>query len=330
MAASAKWIEGLAADCTVEEAARRSVGPRLSSVVHLLPLAAHLAGEDVEHVHRLRVATRRATAALKLYCHVFPKKRVRWMKRRLRAIRRAAGDARDLDVLAARLTREYGQAVAPILTHIARERAAVQPVIVEVADLCRSNDQFVRKVAGLLRKLDGDTGDRCSQVSSDFGQWAREQFGRVTKDFLAVMPNETSTAAELHQFRIRAKAVRYVIELVADVLDADLRKRAYPVVEELQERLGNVQDHVAAIERCRGWREATQDDTLREALVELTLAEERKMTDSIRAYHEWWNADRARGIVSVLGRDDCAAWLASHGEGASEDDMLREGVGESP
>ena len=62
MAASAKWVEGLAPDCTIEEAARRSLGPRLSSVVHLLPMAAHLAEHDIEHVHRLRVATRRATA----------------------------------------------------------------------------------------------------------------------------------------------------------------------------------------------------------------------------------------------------------------------------
>src|SRR2546421_3740321 len=100
MASSSKWIEGIGPETRIEEAARRSLEPRLAAVGHYLPMAAHLAEHDVEHVHRLRVATRRAVAALKLYRKLLPKKPARWMKKRLRKIRRAAGDARDLDVLA--------------------------------------------------------------------------------------------------------------------------------------------------------------------------------------------------------------------------------------
>src|SRR4051794_41529286 len=106
MAASGKWVEGIGPETPVEEAARKSLEPRLAAVARCLPLAAHLAEHDVEHVHRLRVATRRACAALKLYRELLPGKEARWLKRRLRKVRKAAGDARDLDVLSQRLLAE--------------------------------------------------------------------------------------------------------------------------------------------------------------------------------------------------------------------------------
>src|SRR5262245_41447558 len=114
MPTSSKWIDGIGPETPVEEAARRSLEPRLAAVSHMLPMAAHLASHDIEHVHRLRVATRRATSALKLYRECVPPKRYRWLKKRLRSVRRAAGDARDLDVLAGRLMREYGERVMPV------------------------------------------------------------------------------------------------------------------------------------------------------------------------------------------------------------------------
>src|SRR5262249_41087486 len=60
--------------------------------------AAYHADEDVEHVHQLRVASRRADAALKLFRAYLPRGTYRKARARLRAIRRAAGDARDWDV----------------------------------------------------------------------------------------------------------------------------------------------------------------------------------------------------------------------------------------
>src|SRR5256714_15128374 len=115
MASSGKWIDGLHADSAVEDAARRSLERRLAVVAHTLPLAAHLAEHDIEHVHRLRVATRRAAAALKLYWDWLPQKSARWIKKRLRQTRRAASEARDLDVLIQRLERDSGTPAEPIV-----------------------------------------------------------------------------------------------------------------------------------------------------------------------------------------------------------------------
>src|SRR6476660_2326993 len=145
MAASGKWIEGIGPETTVGDAARRSLELRLAVVAHTLPLAAHLADHDIEHVHRLRVATRRAAAALKLYRDWLPEKTRRWFKKRLRQIRRAAGEARDLDVLIQRLQRESGVQVEPIIGFLAEKRRAVQPDIIKLADDMRRDDRFVRK-----------------------------------------------------------------------------------------------------------------------------------------------------------------------------------------
>ena len=100
MGPSGKWIDGIRADASVVDAARVSLAARLTAVAHWLPLAAYHSSQDSEHVHRLRVSTRRAVAALKLYRDWLPSGHFRWVKGRLKMIRRAAGEARDLDVLA--------------------------------------------------------------------------------------------------------------------------------------------------------------------------------------------------------------------------------------
>ncbi len=300
MAPSSKWIDGLTPSSTVADAARRSLEPRLSAVAHLLPMAAYLAEHDIEHVHRLRVATRRAEAALKLYYVCLSPKPARWVKKRLRKIRRAAGDARDLDVLADRLERDYGEPVAPIIELIARDRAAVQPAIIRIADRCRNNDRFIRKTAALLQSVDSQESDDNGEAPALFRDWAAKQFAQVADKFAAAMPNELSDTAALHQFRIRAKALRYAIELVASAFGSELRKEFYPIVAELQERLGNVQDHVAAIERCRAWAAATRNEALHETLRELAEAEHRGLTDSIREFHAWWTDERVAQVSILL------------------------------
>src|SRR4051812_8668759 len=174
MAVSGKWIEGIDAAAPVEEAARKSLEPRLSAVAGSLPLAAHLAEHDVEYVHRLRVATRRAGAALKLYEELLPRRPARWMKKRLRKIRQAAGDARDLDVLAYRLSVQYGEKAGPILQLVGQERAGVQEVVSEIATRCSHEDRYVRKTAKLIRRIRFRVSNHGREQSSPaFGEWAQ-------------------------------------------------------------------------------------------------------------------------------------------------------------
>ena len=88
-----KWIPGVSPDDRTSDVARRTLRSRLAAVHHYLPLAAEKSDEDNEYVHELRVATRRTTAALRLYADMLPRRRTARMERHLKQIRRAAGDA---------------------------------------------------------------------------------------------------------------------------------------------------------------------------------------------------------------------------------------------
>jgi len=54
--------------------------------------------DDVEHVHDMRVATRRLRAALEIFADCFPRKRHRKALKRVKALADALGERRDLDV----------------------------------------------------------------------------------------------------------------------------------------------------------------------------------------------------------------------------------------
>ncbi len=62
-------------------------------------------GRDIEHIHRMRVASRRLRAALPLFKSCFPKEKFRKWMPELQKITRALGDARDTDVQIAFLLR---------------------------------------------------------------------------------------------------------------------------------------------------------------------------------------------------------------------------------
>ena len=96
--ADGKWISDLTRETPIADAARRVLSVRLEVVRDYLRLATREPDKDVEHVHQLRVGTRRAGAALNIFSLCLPEKVYRNARRYLRRIRRAAGQARDWDV----------------------------------------------------------------------------------------------------------------------------------------------------------------------------------------------------------------------------------------
>lgn len=308
MAASGKWIEGIGPDTTVADAARRSLELRLAVVSHTLPLAAHLAEHDIEHVHRLRVATRRAAAALKLYRDWLPRKLGRRIKKRLRQMRRAASEARDLDVLIERFKREGDSAAEPIVQFLEAKRVAVQPEIVELAKELRHDDRFVRKAAKLISKIaNADNGNHSGAVKK-LCDWAPEQLAKFRTDLVDMMPDGSDDIAALHQFRIRSKALRYAIELLAPAFDPQLRTEVYPAVEELQERLGKITDHIAAMRLLAEW-EAHKPKQTAAGDASTLEAEQARQREDLEAFRKWWTAERATWLEQSL---------AAHSESACE------------
>ena len=241
----------------VDDAARRRSSRGWPQSPACLPLAAHLAEHDIEHVHRLRVATRRAVAALKLYRDCWPDKPARWMKKRLRKIRRAAGDARDLDVLADRLARDYGERVAPIVelsrtnARPSSRRSSKLPNAAARRPIRPQDGETATAIDSDVRKSRRPSASR----AIEFGKWAAEQLANVAGQFLdrdaerniRCRRRFTNSASARRPCVMRSNSSRRPS-------DPNCARSLYPIVEELQERLGQVQDHVTADERFQNGR----------------------------------------------------------------------------
>src|SRR5579885_2570950 len=103
MVSKSKWIDGLEPGERLARAARRSLRRRLDAVHRYLRAAATRRIPDSDVIHQLRVSTRRAMGALECYHDLVPRRRAAWVNKQLKRLRKAANDARDVDVLSARL-----------------------------------------------------------------------------------------------------------------------------------------------------------------------------------------------------------------------------------
>jgi CHAD domain-containing protein len=251
-------------------------------------------------VHRLRVSTRRAGAALKLYRDWLPTKRVRWIKKRLKKIRRAAGEARDLDVLAERIARDYGERAAAVEPLVAQERDSVQADIVRITERSRRDDRLVRKTARLIKSVRPPEDFQIAAETPTFREWGAQQLDHVAGQFLDAAPEATADMAALHQFRIRAKSLRYAMELLAGAFGPELRAEHYPVVEELQERLGRINDHVAARDRFRKWAADEKYAAQKSVLCDLAEDELALLADELREFRQWWTPSMAEQLSHKL------------------------------
>jgi CHAD domain-containing protein len=242
--ADGKWIVGLQPEMAADEAGRLTLTARLAVVREYLPRAiAH--PKDPENVHQLRVGTRRADAALRLFECCLPETVFATGRKRLRKLRRAAGEARDWDVFALSLPNRRRHCKTPqrpgldhLLGYALDERAAAQ----------RRLDRIGRKE---MQRIDALVSDTLAALNHTQPIPTLLELARLT---LQAERDELHRAAacklndysRLHQVRIAGKRLRYAMEVFADCFAPPFRDRLYPRVEEMQEQLGDINDsHVA-------------------------------------------------------------------------------------
>jgi CHAD domain-containing protein/uncharacterized protein Yka (UPF0111/DUF47 family) len=298
------WIEASSGDRTSEVAARTLRG-RLGAVLHFLPLAAEKAEEDVEHVHRLRVSTRRATAALRMYEDFLPRRRFCWMKKQLRRVRRAANDARDCDVLLGRLkARHSGHAAKRWVKAVRAERLDAQKAIVAVHERLARRERFARRIDKLLRRVRHPREESAASAAGRFGDWARQRLRSVVERFFGAVPADTTDEAALHQFRIRGKELRYAVELLAGAFPDELRTALYPTLEAMQDRLGQINDLATAKARLRQKMEAAGDDREAASWRRLLTNEQTQLDQALNDFWQWCSPQMIRqvreGFIAML------------------------------
>jgi CHAD domain-containing protein len=303
MGRNTKWIEGQPDD-SVEVVARRALEARLERLWHYLELSVLEPPSETENVHQLRVFARRAAAAMEIFDQWLPPRRGRWMRKQLKRLRKAAGEARDLDVLHMRWTDRLhempsGQA-ALLLEQVKRRRRKAQWPIEDVhhklerKNFARRARKFVKRV-----RLRGDDPGGCDQR---FGCLARVALGKLVEPFLAAAGAEMADAESLHAFRIQSKQVRYAMEIFAGAFDADFRQALYPMVESLQDRLGAINDHVTAQTHLAAWRAQTDSCAVHEAIDVGTQQEQHWFEQSRLEFLAWWTHERREELRHHFAR----------------------------
>jgi CHAD domain-containing protein len=239
--------------------ARRCLRNRLRHVWRMLRAATFHDIDQLDAVHQLRVATRRASTALDMFEPVqelLPPTAVGedrvWVAKQLKKLRRAAGEARDADVLRQYYERVPAKDQPPkklrrLLDE--RSRATRKPVRKLLDKLRRKN--FPARVQALLREMHS-----AEQHQPTFRDFARATVCQLWQKYAATAQADLQDIEKLHEFRIETKEFRYALELFVSALPKELSETFYPRVSELQEALGTINDHAVAIDYWSSHQEA--------------------------------------------------------------------------
>lgn len=257
-------IQNIDEDASVTALAVESLSNRLAAVGKLLPLATRFSQKNVELVHYLRIWTRRTSAALNLFRSLLPPQEYREASKKIKRIRRAANSARDLDVMILKTkSRKKSKLQKQLLKNLARQRKAAQKSIDQVYRQFYCKDKWKKFSRQLISSISSEnTVEHCSpsetsEVSDQSSDkipfdkslaqaparvWAVISLRQELDRFLAAQPPSDARLVELHQFRIKAKQLRYSIELLAPFLPPPFFNEVSNHLAEIQESLGDYND----------------------------------------------------------------------------------------
>lgn len=320
MGRNAKWIDSQPDDL-VDDVARRALEVRLDRLWYFLEQAVVEPNSETENVHQLRVFTRRAGASMEIFAELLPKRRGRWMRKQLKRLRQAAGEARDLDVLRLRWAAQLEEGAATLAPGAAgalkllmeqasrRRRKAQWPIEEIYQKLLRKN--FARRTKKLLKRIrvrdaktpgNQQTGNNQPPCDLHVAAVAHQQLNQLVGPYLKAAEVEMVEAPVLHAFRIQGKEIRYAMEIFAGAFEPDFRQELYPLVAELQDRLGAINDHVTAQEYLTTWGAETASDAVREAVAAGLQIEQAAFEDCRCEFLAWWTPERRSSLRRQFAR----------------------------
>ena len=220
---------------------------------HAAAMAAEMEGvrkaEDIEYIHRMRVASRRMRSALTIFKGCFDKKKFNEIDRDVRKVVRALGEARDLDVQLEVVREAEAQFNTPRLLpglkrlqlRLTQKRAQAQQHVVSAMDRL-AQDQLLERLEAWYAPLQA-AAEGVYLYSSALYQLAFESVQARLKELLGHVPyiSDPANVAELHAMRISAKRLRYTLEAFDDLYGGRL-KPFISTGRKLQDQLGLIHD----------------------------------------------------------------------------------------
>jgi CHAD domain-containing protein len=200
--------------------------------------------DDIESVHRMRVASRRLRASLGLFGECFDEENVRKWNRAVRSVTRDLGEARDLDVQIEFLSEfiashTEARSLEGLRSDLQRKRSEAQPRVVS------GLDKLERKgtLEGMRRTLrEVRDPPRCS-VPYGTMEKAFHHLSVRLEELLSLQDSVHQPEAKerQHQMRIAAKRLRYTMEAFESLYGPEMHGQI-ATIKDLQDRLGELHD----------------------------------------------------------------------------------------
>ena len=237
----------------------------------LLPLLEAIAKEiegvklaqDTEHIHRMRVASRRFRAALPLFVSCIPEKKYRQWMQEIQKITRALGDARDTDVQIAFIIKLLekrpsgfqikepadsqpvpdNDAETILLTHLQKKRSKLQTTVVSALEKLEKSNTIEEMRTFFQNHMKRAKKIRKKSLTSGIPSIAAGRISHRLDVFLSYerWVNVPDAVVEHHAMRIAAKKLRYTMEVYAPLYRLGLKKYLSRV-KKVQEILGDLHD----------------------------------------------------------------------------------------
>lgn len=204
-------------------------------------------GLDSEHLHKMRVATRRLRTALRVFAAAFARGERRALNRGLRWLGRRLGAVRDLDVALLALPvwrRRFGPAPVAgwdgLTERLEMRRGRARRDLVDALDSSRWTELLELADKSFDRDNTSDAPDTIGRLLDDLLGERLEAFERGVQTFAT-----TRAVDDAHQLRILGKRLRYTVEFLRPALAADVRPQL-KALSAFQDELGALQDASAA------------------------------------------------------------------------------------
>lgn len=263
--------------------------------------AGSLSGEDIESVHKMRVAVRRMRSLLRLVGGYYKSKTIAESERGLRDIARALGAIRDLDVLildlqrfSASLPPESQQQAEALISRLDRRRAKRRKRLNTFFDSkryrrsLRQLESFARKKGVRARRP--RRPHEPHELRHVLPVLLHQRLASV-RAYDSLLPS--SDDRRLHALRVECKRLRYAIEFFAPVLGASA-EHFLEQMKTMQDTLGRISDIAVFVSRLK---RLDQLSPAQAELVEAYIARRQSELAGLRAtFYEQWRRFNTRAL----------------------------------
>lgn len=280
-----KWLPGVSAASKVRAVARQTLAARLTRVIKNLKQAVKESDDQADRIHKLRTWCRRSTAAVELWRPLLPKKEAKWFAGKLKKIRQAAGDVRDLDVML-----EQARENESLAWELNKQRDKALRPIARLHKRLDKRDKFHKRQRRLLKDI--------KEPKVRLGEWGTSRAGKQATALVKLGQRSLQSLEVAHEFRIACKELRYVLEIIGGALRPTATK-LYELLGDLQQRIGVVCDQAAA-EKMYLTLLAKVSRSHRQPFRDAASTAKMEKSRRHRAFLRWWSAQRRMAFHKAI------------------------------